>query len=419
MSEIPHTYRAIEHITKDPSRLQPHPFTAQVSAGLASVLDSSASELVIECLTQRSETSEMLGREDLDAYMINLIGHLLTEHIRDGEVSIGEETLLEWLDDEKKGSPTELSKASFWQENIINMLERDKEQFWLKFRLRDTQTVVADRSRGVVAGLVALAASSDSSNVDTSNLRFLDVGGSAGFVSAALFDVEKVIVAYESGKQEEVDITVNKAVVLDNLDGETFNPGDKSWIRVCSTPLKDLYNDPDSLTNYDDQLERVHSLRESGNISFVNNFGYSDGVLALDRLPSDDFNMAILSTVLHQLTIENRAEAITDLKQLLMSGNNRSNWALLVNDFAELSPNQHDQIRFEEKRWHGTDNPAPYKTFVIPSWKQQKPHWYEVAGWKTSRCDLAEMVVTENGLLGSLGIRGLEIISRSANQKKY
>lgn len=401
MNHVPKGIEALQHIAKDSSLLQPHPFVEAASAGVELALQKKSTfHLLREGMEAREDASSIAKREDSLPYLYNLFGHMVTYHLRNGGIEGGEEALMELIA-EPNNPKNPLHNRNFWFRTINGLAEQQDSMHWIDLRLKDTQTCVPSRARTVVAALACLGVMRETqetlADVDLQNIKLLDFGGSTGFVSAALLEAwenpdYQVFWYDKDNKRHPIDMKVSQATVVDIFEGETQDSIPSSWPRNCSLPIKECT--PENVSKYEKRMLEVRRLEREGKLVFKKMIqGYTEEEL-VQVANKIDANVTIELTVLHQLTPEMRAATDRAFKDR----------AKVVSDFANLPAFSGTRLIYSDKRWHNTRNKFPYRTFI------KTPHtsrYHEVGGWGTSRTLQEDFGTTPRSLLNKLGITSI------------
>lgn len=381
----PSGYEAWQLMARGPSTglYRPSIFADAIAGGIEiSLHDAELDNKVQEGFREREKFSGRLGREDSVAYMAGFIAHILAYQLRQTEE---EEThLASEASREREGATTELTQPTFWHNTITEAFTRLEETNWHDLAIKDTQTVVEERGKGVIAGLRAMRALQQRGfrngmfeGVEFDNLKILDIGGSAGFTNLPILDSD--------------EFGVSSVTIADNYDGMTLVDTLGPWIRSNSTPLDSL--SLETLEAFKEREARILKLYGEGRLSFARTVS---GSQPIDRVASKVkdvdgagklYNIAVCSTMLHQLTHANRSHIFSSIKEIM---GNDPTWGLVINDFAALRPLLRDSLKYLE-RWHTGSH--PYRTFIggRPSLASQHIHTgkqrlFEVGRWDTSRC---------------------------------
>jgi SAM-dependent methyltransferase len=151
------------------------------------------------------------------------------------------------------------------------------------------------------------------------------------------------------------------------------HPDVKKWARSNSFYPKELL-DIDRVEEYD----TLDTIRPQ-NVSFMELDFLKPEQAPYLHNPSDDwhgFQVVMMSTVLHQLSAEDRVTMLDVAKRCV-----RPDGIIVVQDFAHLDPADPSQLVFYE-RWN--DEPYRYRTFIIDM--QDPGQLQEVFVWDSGRC---------------------------------
>jgi SAM-dependent methyltransferase len=261
----------------------------------------------------------------------------------------------------KVGYSEEYASADKWDEELRRIYGTKKESLVSILENKDTGTTLYQRYAGPKAIISSLWPEEQVSVLD------LGCGGNHGLPGIICGETFAAVKDHTFGEVVSrwiaQPVSVGLAVGIDKHD--PYNEEAEKWRAACS-----FY--PSELSNMPGFVDFEARIKDTG----AQRFFQADITRLNGNLPvKTKFDTAILSTVLYQLSVQDRENTIKAAQNML-----KKDGVLIVQDFARRSDSG-TELDFNGS-WFGED--FSYRTFVRADWTEGR--YWEIMRWKNGRC---------------------------------